>query len=189
MRRFLEIAWLLPILACGCAYVGGSNDANRRVALAELAILPFETPGAKQHADYLQVSATEPTFALADLDAKLLFIQVFDSCCPHCQRAISSINQLYSQIETRGLQERAKVIGVGVGNTAFVLDLFRDRYAVPFPLFPDASMAKRDALGVRGVPRMIVLRQSDRGLELVKICRSIGNSASFLDDILEHVGM
>ena len=58
-----------------------------------------------------------------------------------------------------------KLIGIGTGNTPYEIDLFREKYSVPFPLIPDQDMSIGRTLGVRGTPTFIGIELNADGTQ------------------------
>ena len=65
------------------------------------------------------------------------------------------MNELYRDIEKQNLQDKVKIIGLGIGNTPADVEYFKKRYKVPFPLFPDESKSIYQALGKPRAPYFI----------------------------------
>ncbi len=63
------------------------------------------------------------------------------------------------------MKEKIKMIGIGVGNSMYEVNAYRNRYKVPFPLFPDASMEISQKLGVKGTPTFIGLKMNGKGIQ------------------------
>ncbi len=77
-------------------------------------------------------------FKTTDIKSGILVIEIFSMYCPYCQREAPAVNRLYRRIEEDpALKGKIKVIGIGVGNSAFEVAIFRKKYHIPFPLFPD----------------------------------------------------
>jgi len=47
------------------------------------------------------------------------------------------------------------MIGIGLANSAYEVNLFKEKYKVPFPLFPDKDMAILKKIVVLGTPTFI----------------------------------
>ena len=80
------------------------------------------------------------TFSLSQLKAATLIIEVFSMYCPHCQREAPIVNELHGLIEKdASLKKGVRLVGIGIGNTPFEVEVFREKFKVPFPLFADDS--------------------------------------------------
>lgn len=107
------------------------------------------------HRDYLGIKTTGD-FSFDHIQTQVLIIEVFSMYCPHCQREAPNVNQLYRSItQDPNLKERIKLIGIGVSNTPYEVNHFRESFKVPFPLFPDRSRSIAHQLDVRQTPTFI----------------------------------
>ena len=105
--------------------------------------------------NYLGISGSGK-FMITQIKSPVIIIEVFSTYCPHCQNDAPLVNQLYLAIQDRpDLKEKIKIIGIGVNNGAYEVDLFRAKYKVPFPLFPDQDSAISQKLGVTATPTFI----------------------------------
>jgi len=103
--------------------------------------------------------------------------------CPHCQKEAPTINELYRIIEQdKALKGKIKLIGLGVGNTLFEVNTFRNAYTVPFPLLPDPDFMIHKAMGEVRTPYFIVIKNNKDGSHRVVYSKvgSIGDSHDFL---------
>ena len=73
------------------------------------------------------------------------------------------MNELYRDIEKKNLEDKIKMIGLGIGNTPAEVEYFRKKYEVPFPLFSDEDKAIYTALGKPRAPYFIGVRLNDQG--------------------------
>ncbi len=107
----------------------------------------------------LGLTATGP-FRLAHVKADLVIVEVFNMYCPHCQAEAPNVNKLHRLIEdSADLKARARLIGIGIGNTSLEVDQFRKHFEVPFPLIPDAeAVTGQAAREPFGTPTFIVLK-------------------------------
>jgi thiol-disulfide isomerase/thioredoxin len=178
----------------GCA----ATPPDTPTPTAEPEVKPFELPGLRLptpeevgHRAYLGVDPGE-TFALADIRTRILIIEVFNFYCPHCQKEAPNVNRLYRQIENDArLRGQIKIIGIGIGNTAYEINQFRQKYAIPFPLFPDRSRSLSIQLEIRRTPTFIgwVYHPNGDIRPFLHAPGPMGGVAVFLDQVVRQSGV
>jgi len=139
-------------------------------------------PSRLEEQQYLGV-AGKAQFKLPEIQAELVIIEIFSMYCPHCQKEAPTINELYRIIEQdKALKGKIKLIGLGVGNTLFEVNTFRNAYTVPFPLLPDPDFMIHKAMGEVRTPYFIVIKNNKDGSHRVVYSKvgSIGDSHDFL---------
>jgi len=112
-------------------------------------------------AAYLGVAANP--FRLTQIQADYLFIEAYSLYCPACQRDAPALNELYRRIEATGLGARVRMIGLGLGNTSAETAHYRDKYAVPFPLFEDGEYLIHGELDEPVAPTYYIVRLEGNG--------------------------
>ena len=132
--------WLLILAGLAIALFAGPAPAKTfHVNGAALAGIQLPIPENNAEREYLGLSG-RGAFSLSQLKATTLIIEVFSMYCPHCQREAPVVNELHRMIEKdTSLRKDLKLVGIGIGNTPFEVDVFRKKYGVLFPLFPDDS--------------------------------------------------
>ncbi len=126
-----------------------------------LADLRFSTPQNAGAKGYLGLKDSG-AFTLPQIKANTVIIEIFSMYCPICQAEAPVVNELHQYIEkTPSLRGKVKLIGIGAGNSAFEVDVFRKKYNILFPLFPDEKFAIQKALsGPIRTPTFIVVKGS-----------------------------
>ena len=186
IRLLILTAILLPLWGCMSAMDAAPAAQDKAPANPSSEFLLPALSDPDQQA-YLGIDGTQ-TFALEEIHAPIVLIEVFSMYCPHCQREAPNVNRLYRHIdEDPLLASRVKLIGIGVGNTTYEVDLFRKAFDIPFPLFPDRSRRLAFGLEVRETPTFVgFARKIDGGLQRILFNPGpIGDMAAFLDRLLE----
>ncbi len=154
---------------------------------------PFTLAAPKEAADraYLGLAGSG-AFTLPGLKARAVIVEIFSMYCPICQKEAPKVNRLFTLIEGepawRGL---VKMVGLGAGNSAFEVGLFRKKYQVPFPLFADADFTLHKRLGEVRTPYFLVLKIPAPGQHQVVLSRlgAFGSPAGFLEEIVSVAGL
>jgi peroxiredoxin len=153
--------------------------------------IQLPTPKTAEARDYLGIGDADP-FSLGDIDTQILIIEVFSMYCPHCQREAPNVNRLFDQIVDRSdLKEKIKMIGIGVGNNDYEIDIFRKTYDIAFPLFADPSMEISKTLKAERTPTFIAIAYDEAPM-LKQVYFQVGNMADgdlFLKEIIERSGL
>jgi peroxiredoxin len=132
-----------------------STPPEKGEMLPEVTLAVPDNPA---YRDYLGLSKGN-TFKIPEIRATVVIIQIFSMYCPHCQRDAPNVNSFFNMIESNsGLKGKIKMIGIGAGNSSFEIDIFRKKYDVPFPLFPDNEFVVHKRIGEVRTPYFIALK-------------------------------
>ncbi len=154
----------------------------------QLPAFTLPVPETPEHRAYLGLPAERDVFAVPEVTAPVAIIEIFSMYCPHCQREAPLVNTLYDLIENRpDLKGKINLIGIGVGNSQFEVDYFRDTYKIPFPLFPDPDFKIHALMGEVRTPYFVVIQKEKGGGHRViySALGGFGKPDAFLDLILE----
>jgi thiol-disulfide isomerase/thioredoxin len=173
--------WLAAVLvATAPAAVFGQAPPVAGDRLEGLRLMAPEDP---THRAYLGL-VEGGEFDILDISGRLLIVEIFSMYCPHCQREAPSVNRLYEAIAaSAALREQAKLIGIGVGNSAYEVDHFRNHYQIPFALFPDEDFVIHQSLGEVRTPYFLIvdLGAADKGRVLWTEAGKMDSLESYLE--------
>jgi thiol-disulfide isomerase/thioredoxin len=179
---------LIPLLA---AFVILTNPAFAEFAIdaGGLQQMTFPSPESSVQKDYLNLAGAGD-FRLGEIKCNAVIVEIFSMYCPHCQAEAPLVNDIYSLVESSDLKGKVKFVGVGIGNTPFEINVFREKYGVKFPLFPDdnLSIQKVASEPIRTPTFLIVAPLKDRTLNVkyTQVGR-IKDRIAFVDKIREVV--
>ncbi|MCB2193076.1 MAG: hypothetical protein KQI62_16010 [Deltaproteobacteria bacterium] len=113
---------------------------------------------------YLGLTHTQPSFALEDVDADFLFVELYNELCYGCLKEVASYNALFRDIENDpALNGRLKMLGLGVGSLNREVKRFRRQKKVLFPLFADRGRDVFHCLGEPELPVAYLIQRTGKG--------------------------
>lgn len=141
---------------------------------------------------YLGLSWWSRPFKIPAVKARVVIIEIFSMYCPYCQAEAPKVNTLYEKIEADpALKGRIKVIGIGVGNSAYEVNIFKKRYQIPFPLFPDAAFTIHKQVGEVRTPYFIGIKINGDGSHRIFFSKlgAFDTADGFLKQIVQLSGL
>lgn len=191
MRK--KIIFLLAMF--GCLFFGWQLILAAKCTIpSEGDVLPEITLSVPQNTnekDYLGIKEKD-YFKVSKIKAQVVILEVFSMYCPYCQKEAPVVNELYQIInEKPALKDKIKIIGIGVGNNPFEVEVFKNKYNIPFPLFPDASFSIHKSVGEVRTPYFIVIKINVDGSHKILYSKagSIQDPNQFLDFVLKTSGL
>ncbi len=179
--------WLLTLFALAPVTAASEPPATG----GKLPAIRLAAPAEPEHRKYLGLQGTE-SFTIPEIDADIVIVEIFSMYCPHCQREAPTINEIYTKIEANPkLQDRVKLIGIGVGNSAMEVDYFRKAYDIPFPLFTDGDFAIHKKLGEVRTPFFIGVRNQADGEHEIFYAQLGGphDAGVMLEELIRKAGL
>jgi len=138
----------------------GSNAPQKGDMLPDMKIT---VPQNATDRRYLGLERNE-FFTLPQIKARIVIIEIFSMYCPYCQKGAPEVNRLYTIIEGNpDLKDKIKLIGIGAGNSSFEVEVYKKKYNVPFPLFPDEDFSIHKCIGEIRTPYFLGVKINDDG--------------------------
>ncbi len=154
MRLLLSSLAALLALAVFSATARHARAFDLPAEGSTLPAISLPAPVLAAHAAYLGVKGP---FALADVKADLLLVEVVGVYCTFCVEQLPVFNKLYARLAKAGLSSRIKMLAVAAGGTSAEAKLLSERgYA--FPVLPDEVYAIHKALGEPKTPFTMLVR-------------------------------
>ncbi len=155
----------------------------------QLPAMLLSAPGRASIRAYLGLPETaKRTISPGDIDSEILLIEIFSMYCPYCQHEAPSVNQLYDLIQSdKKIAARIKIIGIGIGNSAYEVGIFQEKYKVKFPLFADDNYVIYKDIGQVRTPFFIAIHNRGARKNLIFYAKrgGFGDSEDFLQALLD----
>ena len=194
------VAVSLFTLFAGLLFSGAAVGAQSATALGSpgtaagcdgLPVIELPMPSREAEKSYLGLTGSG-NFKIGQIKAKVVIVEIYSLYCPHCQRMAAQVNDLYRAIERRAdLKGKVKLIGIGAKNSEFEVDTFREKYQVPFPLFPDAELELTQNFCAKGTPTFVGVKVDGKGFQEKFYFGegSFPDNQKFLDEIARSSGL
>src|SRR6266508_1000893 len=187
LRHSLVIHWSFVISLFFFAILVHSGKCASPPPTPAVADNRLPSPQAESERKYLGLSSTIERFSLDNVQADVLVLDFFDMYCHVCQARAPHMNDFYKLLQSRGLDSRVRVLGVGVGDTPKEVTVFKEKFGLPFPVFPDRAGSFTKQFGKIRVPNVIVLKRRLGHFEVVYQESSLpDNPEQFLAKVLSY---
>jgi len=187
LLRYLLVIFLLFGALNGPALAGGSSPIKG----GKLPALHLPIPVDLDEKAYLGLSG-EGFFEIPQIKAKGVLIKVFNLYCPICQSTAATVVKLYRQIENNpDLKGKIKLIGIAVGNNHLEMEVFKQTYNIPFPMFSDEDFRINHLLGEVRTPLFIAVKMGENGSQEIVHTHlgGVTDARAFLDLMVEAYGI
>jgi hypothetical protein len=124
---------------------------------------------------------TKNSFAIADINAEIIFVEFFNNYCSSCQAQAPIMNDVYKAVQKNPvLRSKVRFVGIGAGNNEREVANFKERHEVPFPLIPDQRFSFYDAVGEPGgTPFMLILKKRDTDAVVVGTHKGLSQNTPY----------
>ncbi len=145
-----------------------------------------------EEAQSIGVSPKVTTFSPYDVQKDFLLVEIFSMYCPHCQRQAPIMNDFLEMLKKSSYADKFGIVGIGVGNSPFEVDIFRNEYKINFPLIPDEDFTAHTATGEHGTPHFFLIdmrKGKNRGTVLHEHAGVFADPKAFLNEIESQSGL
>lgn len=154
---FRPVAAALTLLAV-LAWAGPCAAADLPQAGDTLPALRFQAPDQPGDGEYLGLGSNRP-FALSEVDADLIMLEIVGVYCPVCFEQAPTINSLFKQlVRDAALGSKVKLLGLASGVTPMEIQAMRDSQKARYPVIGDPEFKLHEMLGSPKTPFTILAR-------------------------------
>ena len=171
--------------------LAASSTTSPPVKGGKLPMINLQIPKDSNEKMYLGLSGSG-FFRIPQIRAQAVIIKIFNLYCPICQSTAEAMTDFYHQIQNNpNFKNKIKLIGIGVGNSPSEVEVFKETYKVPFPVFPDEDFRIHKALGEVRTPFFIAIKIERDGFhEIVHThLGGLTDVKAFLDLMAEAYGV
>lgn len=184
---------MIFLITCILSFTfGGLSIAETKSDIELLPDIILTVPENKADIEYLGLKGEAGApFALKDIDADILMIELFSMYCPYCQQAAPTVNELYEKMEQIKQPDlKLVIIGIGANNTDLEVDTFRKGFDILFPLFSDPDMSIYNKLAGAGTPGFIGCKKDgEKNVIFFRKSGGFTDHVEFLNKLLRSAGL
>jgi len=160
----LYLLFVAVLLIFFCQAVLAADEGAALAVGTTMPNIKLAAPDSGADKEYLGL-ASEGGFTLSQVQGKFVLIELFNAFCGTCHKNAPNFNKLYKVIsDDSALSKDIKVLGIGVGSKAKHVEAYKQKFRVPFPLFPDLKKVIFKELGSPGYPFTILADKSGKVL-------------------------
>jgi peroxiredoxin len=127
----------------------------------------------EQDRKYLGLPMDSKWLSLADLNARFVLIQLYNTLCSDCVRETRLMTAFFKIVEADPvLAGQLKIIGLGVYDSNQGVMRFKRQYDVAYPLFADKQGQIFECLGQAELPLAYLLQAKGDGRWTIQLVRS-----------------
>ena len=160
MKKYFFVFWMF--LCIPRAFAGGELQIGQ-----EFPGLLLSSPTEQADVGYLEISAKNEKFGIGDIKADLVVVEFFSMYCPHCQHEAPLMNKVFDRLKADNLASRVKMIGIGIGNSAYEVSIFKKKFNILFPLFEDEDFSWHEEVGQVGTPYFVFVSLKENSPKVV----------------------
>ncbi len=170
-----------------------AEEAQKEYSVKRTSLPAFELPVPRSESEktYLGLSG-KGKFKVGQIKPGIVIIEIFSFYCPFCQRSAPLVDEVYRKIQERpDLKDKIRMIGIAAGNSDYEAKSFKEKYGLPFPVFPDEEMDIVILLGVRYTPTFIGVKVDGKGSQeqFYFLPNAFQDASQFLAEILKASGL
>ena len=124
--------------------------------------LTLESPAAREESRYLGISHGKK-FSLAQVDSRLVLIEIIGVYCPVCHTQAPLFNQLFKRIQKDSpLASKVKMLGIAVGATPMEVTFLKQELSISFPIIKDPNFIIHKILGEPKTPLTMIVNKDGK---------------------------
>ncbi len=160
-NKGIALGCCLALVVFFCASPLLAAEAEPKVGQV-LGPVKFAKPISEDDAKYLGLPKAEE-FTLKDVKTPYVYVEQFNTSCPHCMHQAPILNELYNKVQQdAALKDKLKFMSVGQANNEMQAKMWKAVQKVPFPVIPDPNSALGKALNFSPYPVSMVLDKSGK---------------------------
>lgn len=157
----LVVVCILIVLSSYPYNTYGVTNITSQMSLPQFKLDVSEPAEVKQYLGLKNLKS----FAISQIPAKLILIEIFSLYCPICHKQAPIANKLYKFIQQDPrLSKDIKMIGIGAGNNQKEVEVFKTKFRIPFPLFCDPNFDIHKKIGEPRTPFTILVTNKGKVL-------------------------
>lgn len=154
-----QIVWGILVIAIGLAAPARTPAGGLPETGKDLVEFPFNTPATEAEKAYLGIEKA-PTFALEDIEAELVLIEIVGVYCPQCHIQFPKMKKLFFRIQKdKPLAGKVKFAAIAMGANSREVAYLRQQFKLPYPVLTDPNFETHKLLGEPRTPFTLLVRR------------------------------